>query len=128
VRLYHLTGEGDWRRSAENLIRAFTGTPDLLAQSPLLLAAADFLERGIVVVIAGPLDDPSAIALARQALASPDPATCTLRTNGTADWPENSPGHGKTMQDGAAAAYVCRGRTCSLPVTIPEELQRLLLN
>jgi uncharacterized protein len=128
VRLFHLTGDDDWRQSAENLIRAFTGTPDLLAQGPLLLAAADFLERGIVVVIAGPGDDPSAIALARQALSSPDPATSVLRTNDNADWPENSPGHGKTMQDGAAAAYVCRGRACSLPVTTIAELRRLILN
>jgi uncharacterized protein YyaL (SSP411 family) len=128
VRLFHLTGDDDWRQSAVNLIRAFTGTPDLLAQSPLLLTAADFLERGIVVVVTGPCDDPSAIALSRTALSSPDPATCVLRTNGDADWPENSPAHGKTMQDGAAAAYVCRGRTCSLPVTTIQELQRLILN
>jgi uncharacterized protein len=128
VRLFHLTGEDDWRQSTENLIRAFTGTPNLLAQSPLLLAAADFLERGIVVVVVGPGDDPSAIALSRIALSSPDPATCALRTNGDADWPENSPAHSKTMQDGAAAAYVCRGRTCSLPVTTIQELQRLILN
>jgi uncharacterized protein len=128
VRLFHLTGEDDWRQSTENLIRAFTGTPNLLAQSPLLLAAADFLERGIVVVVVGLGDDPSAIALSRIALSSPDPATCALRTNGDADWPENSPAHSKTMQDGAAAAYVCRGRTCSLPVTTIQELQRLILN
>jgi uncharacterized protein YyaL (SSP411 family) len=32
------------------------------------------------------------------------------------------------MQDGAAAAYVCRGRTCSLPVTTIQELQRLILS
>jgi uncharacterized protein YyaL (SSP411 family) len=128
VRLFHLTGDIDWRQSAENLIRAFTGTPDLLAQSPLLLAAADFLERGIVVVVTGSGNDPSAIALSRIALSSPDPATCVLRTNGDSDWPENSPAHGKTLPGAVSAAYVCRGRTCSLPVTTVQELQRLILN
>jgi uncharacterized protein len=128
VRLFHLTGDNDWRQSAENLIRAFTGMPDLLAQSPLLLAAADFLERGIVVVLTGPGNDPSAIALSRIALSSPDPATCVLRTNGASDWPANSPAHGKTLPGAVSAAYVCRGRTCSLPVTTVQELQRLILN
>jgi uncharacterized protein YyaL (SSP411 family) len=126
VRLFHLTGEALWRAAAENLIRAFTGTPELLAQSPLLLAAADFLERGIVVVVAGPPDEAAGTALAGAALSSPDPATCVLRTLDGADWPDFSPGHGKTTMNGAPAAYVCRGRTCSLPVTTAQELRRLL--
>jgi uncharacterized protein len=121
-----LTGDDPWRHSAENLIRAFTGAPDMLAQSPLLLAAADFLERGIVVVVAGPANDPAAMALAGRAFSSPDPATCVLRTADGADWPTGSPGHGKTTVDGAAAAYVCRGQTCSLPVTATQKLGSLI--
>ena len=128
VRLFHLTGDGEWRHAAENLIRAFTGTPDLLAQSPLLLAAADFLERGIVVVIAGPDDNPAAIALARQALSSPDPATSVLRTQRRRRLAVPTcrpPARQDCMQGGAAAAYVCRGQTCSLPVTTRSELRML---
>jgi uncharacterized protein len=122
VRLFHLTGDEFWRDSAEKLIRAFTGTPDMLAQSPLLLSAADCLERGIVTVVAGQQDDPAAMALVRQALALPDPATCLLRTRDGADWPTGSPGYGKTAVGAAPAAYVCKGRTCSLPVTTAREL------
>jgi uncharacterized protein len=126
ARLFHLTGSDEWREAAEGLIRAFTGTPDMLPQSPLLLAAADFLERGTVIVVAGPPDDPAARALAAIALVAPDPATCVLRTRDGGDWPETSPGRGKTAMNGAPAAYVCRGRTCSLPVTTPGELRALL--
>ena len=79
ARLHHLTGEPRWRDAAERLIRAFTGAPDALPQSPLLLVAADFLERGIVVVVAKAADEAAARALVRSALASPDPATCVLR-------------------------------------------------
>jgi len=126
VRLFHLTGDEPWRAAAENLIRAFTGTPELLPQSPLLLAAADFLERGIVIVVAGQPDDGEAAALAGAALSSPDPATCVLRTLDGDDWPHGSPGRGKTTVNGASAAYVCRGQTCSLPVTTARDLRRLL--
>jgi uncharacterized protein YyaL (SSP411 family) len=126
ARLFQLTGQPQWRDAAQMLIRAFTGAPEMLPQSPLLLAAADFLERGIVVVVAGAADDPAALALARLALSSPDPATCVLRTADGADWPGDSPGHGKTMVDGAPAAYVCRGPTCSLPVALPRQLRERL--
>jgi uncharacterized protein YyaL (SSP411 family) len=126
VRLFHLTGDDAWRIAAESLIRAFTGAPNALAQSPLLLAAADFLERGVVIVVTGGAENPGSRALAQMALASPDPATCVLRTLGRNDWPAESPGHGKVDYDGAAAAYVCRGRTCSLPVTSPRELRQLI--
>ncbi|WP_246731706.1 thioredoxin domain-containing protein [Methylocapsa sp. S129] len=126
VRLFHLTGEERWRLAAENLIRAFTGAVEMLPQSPLLLAAADFLERGIVIVVAAEADDPAAMALAKLALSSPDPATCVLRTRDGADWPADSPGHGKTTVNGAASAYVCKGQTCGLPVTTTRELQSLI--
>ena len=31
--------------------------------------------------------------------------------------------NGRETQDGRPSAYVCRGTTCSLPITQPEELQ-----
>ena len=126
ARLFHLTGQRRWRDAAERLIRAFTGAPDMLPQSPLLLAAADFMERGIVVVVVEAADDPAALALVEVALSSPDPATCVLRAPDGADWPDDSPGHGKTLVNGAPAAYVCRGRTCSLPVATPQQLRVLM--
>jgi uncharacterized protein len=126
ARLFHLTGDASWRDAAEALIRAFSGASDRLAQSPLLLAAADFLERGIVVVVAGPADDPAAVALAHSALDSPDPATSVLRAVDGAREPADSPARGKSTANGLAAAYVCRGQTCSLPVTSLDALRQLL--
>ena len=87
ARLHHLTDAAEWREAAERLIRAFTGVaPVALAQSPLLLAAADMRERGGCVVVEGPLDDPRAMALAAAALAAPDPALTVLRLD-RAVWP-----------------------------------------
>ena len=92
ARLFHLTDDSAWREAAERLIRAFTGvSPQELAQSPLLLAAADLLERGGCVVIEGALDHPIAIALAQAALAAPDPAMTVLRLDRSL-WPQGPPG------------------------------------
>ena len=40
--------------------------------------------------------------------------------------PPSHPAHGKTSVAGLATAYVCRGETCSLPVTTAAELAALL--
>ena len=42
------------------------------------------------------------------------------------DLPPEHPAHGKGQIDGRATAYVCRGATCSLPITDPVELARAL--
>jgi hypothetical protein len=126
ARLFHLTGQPRWRSAAESLIRAFTGAADGRAGSPQLLAAADFLERGTVIVVAGASDDPAARKLLHAALSWPDPATCVLRAVDPGDWPESSPAHGKQTVDSAAAAYLCRGQTCSLPVVTPAALSSLM--
>ncbi|HLW91285.1 MAG TPA: thioredoxin domain-containing protein [Roseiarcus sp.] len=126
ARLHHLTGDAHWRRDCENLIRAFSGEPDRLAHAPLLLAAADFLERASVIVVAGEPGDARARSLVAPALASPDPATCVLRALDGRDWPEGSPGHGRAPVAGAPAAYLCRGSACSLPVATAEELRGLM--
>ena len=126
ARLWHLTGDEEWRDAAARLIRAFAGAANQLAQSPLLLAAADFLERGRVVVVVGGLDDPAATELAAIALAAPDPATCVLSARPGEPWPAHAPASGKTSADGRPAAYVCKGSTCSLPVTTPDALRALL--
>jgi uncharacterized protein len=126
ARLHNLTGEKRWRDDCERLVQAFAGARDAMAQSALLLAAADFLERAAVIVVAGDSEDPRAQALLATALASPDPATCVLRTLDGADWPETSPGHGRAPLDGAPAAYLCRGSVCSLPVTTPQALREMM--
>ena len=124
ARLHLLADEARWREAAERLIRAATGAREALAQNPLLLAAADLLERGAVVVVEGPLDDPGAAALAAAALAAPDPATCVLRLD-PERWPHGAPGARPSL-GAVPAAIVCRGQTCSLPVTTADALRRLL--
>ena len=124
ARLYHLTGETRWRARAEGVLTAFSGEPDQLAGMPTLLAAADLLEEGASVVVAG--QGPLAERLAAAALAAPDPAVMVLRATDTAALPAAHPAHGKGPMDGLAAAYVCRRETCSLPVSDAYALAAML--
>ena len=117
--LHHLTGEAKYREKTEALLAAYGGKPDRLGGAPVLLAAADTLENASCVVITG-----DAAHLAATALAAPDPAVVVLALKGMETMPLSHPVYGKTTT--SAAAYVCRGGTCSLPVTTPEELRALL--
>jgi uncharacterized protein YyaL (SSP411 family) len=103
ARLYLLTGEAQWRHRAEALLKA--------------LAAADLLNEGATIVIAGPADHPATAALIAAALAAPDPAVCVLRAPDPTDIPPSHPAHGKTVRGDAPAAYLCRGGTCEPPIT-----------
>ncbi|CAH2600899.1 Thymidylate kinase [Rhodovastum atsumiense] len=125
ARLFHLTGDPDFATRARRLVAAFGGLGNALASAPTLLAAADLLEDGALVVIAG---DPVAgvtQALLRTALAAPDPALAVLRA-GTVPLPPDHPAHGKTAPAGEAVAYLCRGGVCAPPVADPAALAALL--
>jgi uncharacterized protein YyaL (SSP411 family) len=124
ARLWHLTDEERWREAAERLIRAFSGAPEGLGASPLLLLSADMLERGGSIVVDGPFDDPLSRALAAAALSAPDPALTVLRLDRRL-WPNGAPRENLPPAS-APSAMLCRGQTCSLPVTMPGALAELL--
>ncbi len=154
ARLWHLTGEATWRERAEALLRAFTGNDDHLAQMPTLLAAADLLEEAATVVVVAattppppvgggrgegsrrpptpfdPATNPSPhpstrgeVSLLTAALTAPDPATIVLQAQTTDTLPAGHPAHGK---GNSPAAYLCRANVCSLPVTDPATLAKML--
>jgi uncharacterized protein YyaL (SSP411 family) len=113
ARLFHLTGDAEWRTRAEAVLRAFAGQADQLTGMPTLLAAADLLDGGATVVVAGA----DRAALVSVALGAPDPAVAVLRAANTATLPANHPAFGKTTGPHGAAAFVCRHAVCSLPVS-----------
>jgi uncharacterized protein YyaL (SSP411 family) len=121
VRLFHLTGDAAWADRARRLIGAFSGLGDGLVAAPTLLAAADLLEAGILVVVAGDPALPVTQELLKAALAAADPAVSVLRASG-ANLPAGHPAHGKSAPAAMAGAFVCQGGTCELPVTDPAAL------
>jgi uncharacterized protein YyaL (SSP411 family) len=123
ARLHHVSLAPRWRDAAERAARRHAGSEAAQAQSPLLLAAIDLLERGGEVVIEGRRDDPLATALACEALAAADPTIVTLRLD-PALWPAGAPG-GRPRLPAPPAAMLCRGQVCSLPVADVDGLRAL---
>jgi uncharacterized protein YyaL (SSP411 family) len=121
-----LTGSSPHRKAA----RAALGVlPAIVARFPRAagagLAAAEAIMAGPAeIAIIGPADDPRTAELHRTALRySPPGAVLAIGDGTTADIPLLA---GRTLVDGAPAAYVCQDFTCQLPVTTPEDLQAQL--
>ena len=124
ARLFHLTGNPDWRARATAVLTAFGGQSDQLAGMPTLLAAADLLEEGTEVVIVG--RPAESAALVQAGLAAPDPAVVVLLTADTAALAPGHPAFGKVAGPHAAVAYVCRRAVCGLPIADPAALSAAL--
>jgi len=126
VRYAALTGSSRHRQAA----RAALGVlPAIVARFPRAagagLAAAEAIMAGPAeIAIIGPADDPRTAELHRTALRySPPGAVLAIGDGTTADIPLLA---GRTLVDGAPAAYVCQDFTCQVPVTTPEALQAQL--
>jgi hypothetical protein len=128
LRAASLSGREDLRRVAERVIRSHAF---LLERAPLayptLLRAAACAERGLgAAVIAGDGDDEAAQALARRARLLLAPEDAVLVVPPSAAPPELDPSwtSGRGALGGRPTAYLCRGTTCSLPITDPDQLRK----
>jgi hypothetical protein len=126
-RLWHLTGEGRYADRAADLEAAFAGE---VARNFFPLASflntAAFVASAVQVVVVGGADDPAATALRRTVLDRSMPDRILVPVAPGADLPADHPAAGKGTVGGVPAAYVCRGQTCSPPVTDPAALAALL--
>jgi uncharacterized protein YyaL (SSP411 family) len=126
ARLYHLTGDANWRGRTEAVLRSCSGDPRRLSGMPSVLAAADLLEEAASVVVVGSRSDPRTQALLTAALAAPDPAVVVVQIAETQGLNPAHPAYGRSTVAGAPAAYLCRRSVCSLPVSDPEALRQML--
>ena len=127
ARLYYLTGNAARRERAEALITAFSGE---LQRNffPLatLMNGSELLHSAVQVVVAGERDAEDSRALLERIYGASLPDCLLQLVPPGSDLPPEHPAHGKGQIDGRATAYVCRGTTCSLPITDPVELARAL--
>ena len=129
LRLYHQTGNEDYRGRAEKVLRSYY---EPMANQPfgfahLLCVMDQYLSPAKEIVIVGMRDDSRTLDLIEGVhqlylsnktlqLAAPDQPLVNL-----------SPLlQGKTQVDGQPTAYVCQNFTCSAPVTSRLELKALL--
>jgi len=73
-------------------------------------------------VLVGDKNDPALDALRRAVYSVSLPNRVVLSPSPGYELPTGHPAHGKGLVDGRAAAYVCIGPVCSLPLTDPEKL------
>jgi uncharacterized protein YyaL (SSP411 family) len=123
TRLTMLTGDDGYRRRAEAIIGAFSGE---LARNffPLatLINNAELAMRPVQIVLVGQPDDTAFAELRRALYRVSLPNRVVLAVPPGKDLPLDHPAHGKGSVGGRAAAYVCEGPVCSLPLVEPEAL------
>ncbi len=124
ARLALITGEARYRDRADALIAAFSGQ---IGRNffPLatLMNASEMLQQGAQVAIAGERGSDDTRALLDAAFRAPAVARVIAVAEPGTELPPSHPAHGKGQVDGKAAAYVCVGQTCSLPVTDADGLR-----
>ena len=123
LRLGALTGEREFERQAEGVLRLFAGPavnhPDAFAH---LLRALDFHLAAVrEVALVG--DDLSELAGVVRASAPPPPGPRRRRREGTSSPPLLAE---RPAVEGRPTAYVCEGFACLAPVTTAEDLSALL--
>ena len=115
LRLHELTGRDAYRDRAEQVFQMYGAAA---ANNPFgfshLLAALDFSQRPISIVLAGDRDE--AAPLVEAVHRSYHPARVLA-------FSEDAPiGQGRHPVGDQPAAYLCRNRTCDAPVTSAQEL------
>jgi len=127
ARLFYLTGETRYRARAEALLAAFAGevTRNPIAHATLLVAR-DLLDHGVQIVVAGARGAADVDALVAAVFAASVPNRVLAVVPAGGELPAGHPARGKGPVDGRAAAYICEGPTCSLPITTPTELSQAL--
>jgi uncharacterized protein YyaL (SSP411 family) len=116
VRLAVLTGDSAWRDKADRLIEGIlSAAVRNLFGHVALLNALDLRLRAAEIVVTGE-------KLAQAALKLPFLDRIVLRAHSAADLPATHPAQEKLKAAAGAAAFICVGETCSLPVTSPDQI------
>ncbi|MBL8645238.1 MAG: thioredoxin domain-containing protein [Rhodospirillaceae bacterium] len=127
ARLAALTGDDKYRVRADVVANTFAAEAfKLFPHATALLNGYDLLAETVSVVIVGPRGRKDVQTLIQAAYAVSEPNIVLSVVDDPAALPAGHPAQGKKALEGKATAYVCRGFTCSAPVTLPIELMRVL--
>ncbi|BEV45660.1 thioredoxin domain-containing protein [Afipia carboxidovorans] len=125
ARLAVLTGDDRWRKQLDTLFSRMLAVAGENAFGHLsLLNALDLYLAGAEIVVTGEGEEAEALLKAARAL--PHATTIVLHVPDPAKLPAHHPANDKVVPGGGAAAFVCRGQTCSLPVSEPDALAALV--
>src|SRR5216684_1322834 len=120
ARLYHLIGKTAYRERADAIVAAFSGEAQRnFFPLATLINNNEILQRALQIVIRGAREDAETAALLRAAHGTSLPNKVLAVIAPDAALAESHPAAGKEAIRGKAAAYVCEGPVCSLPITDP---------
>jgi uncharacterized protein YyaL (SSP411 family) len=125
VRLAFYTGQDAWRAQADKLLDGLLPIAnENLFMHVGILNALDLRLRAAEIVVVG--SGPQAHDLIAAALKAPFLDRIVLRAPTAESLPNHHPAQSKLRSAPGAAAYVCVGETCSLPVASREQLSQAL--
>ena len=118
-----LTGEDSYRRRAEAILSIFAGEVGRnFFPLATLLNNAEAALKPVQIVLAGAPDDTAFAELRRAVYRVSLPSRIVVAAPPGRDLPPDNPAYGKGLVGGRAAAYVCEGPVCSLPLTEAQAL------
>ena len=127
IRLFHLTGKESYAQRANDLVAAFAGE---IGRNffPLstFLNGCEFRSGALQIVVRGQREAPDTQALLRIIWSRCLPNLVLQVLTPSAELPLGHPAEGKELVGDKATVYICRGQTCSLPITDPDELRQAL--
>jgi uncharacterized protein YyaL (SSP411 family) len=125
VRFAALTGQHAWRDQADRLFDGVLASAGENVFGHLaLLNALDLRLRGAVIVVTGAGEGATQLLQAARRLPFLD--RVVLHAADPASLPTTHPAQEKLKAAASAAAFVCVGETCSLPVTRPDDIAAIV--
>jgi len=122
IRLAAFTGDHAWRDKADQLIEGILASSgDNLFAHIGILNAADMRMNAAEIVVTG-----EAEPLVKAALETPFFTRILLRAASADALPVSHPAQEKLKAATGPAAFVCVGETCSLPVTEPADIAKVI--
>jgi uncharacterized protein YyaL (SSP411 family) len=124
IRLAVLTGDDRWRAKADAMFDAILPriTDNLFGHLSLLNALDMRLTAAEIVVVGEGAQAEALLAAARNL---PHATAIVLHARDSKSLPPSHPAQAKLASVQTAAAFVCRGQSCSLPVTDPNVIRDL---
>ncbi|HEX3862167.1 MAG TPA: thioredoxin domain-containing protein [Stellaceae bacterium] len=122
-----LTGNDAYRVRADAIITTFAGevTRNFFPLATLL-NNAELAGKPVQIVLVGNDEDPDLLALQRVVYGASLPNRVVLEIRPGTNLPPGHPAEDKGLVKDHAAAYVCDGPVCSLPLTDPQALAATL--
>ncbi|XP_071317937.1 spermatogenesis-associated protein 20 isoform X2 [Trachinotus anak] len=132
LRLSHFTGRQEWLQRSQKLLTAFsdrlTRVPIALPEMVRTLMAQHYTIKQIVICGQRDAPDTTSLLAAVNSVFLPHKVLMLIDRDEGFLCQRLPVLSSMLQQGGVATAYICQDFTCSLPVTDPQELRRLLLD